>query len=263
MELQGTAREARAQAIPGEARRLVSVAETESTTLRVTGSVAVHEHCPTLRGLMPSLGRRPFQDIDLWGLDRQHRQIADFFARQGYVADPATLSLREWGIKRFIFEHPDTGMKVDVFLDSLVMAHTIPFAHRLSDRGSCITSADLLLSKLQIHELTANDIVDLIVLLGEQRLGGTAPGEIDVERVLAVLGDDWGFYYEAQQNLETVADAVARLAVGDDVRATVLDRIVALHGLLESCPKSRRWRLRAKLGTRKRWYEQVEEVRGA
>jgi hypothetical protein len=29
---------------------------------------------------------------------------------------------------------------------------------------------------------------------------------------------------------------------------------------MEAAPKSRRWRLRAKVGDRKRWYEEPEEV---
>ncbi len=54
------------------------------------------------------------------------------------------------GIKRQIFAHPDTGIKIDIFMDALVMAHSIGFLDRLELAVPCVTLADLLLSKLQI-----------------------------------------------------------------------------------------------------------------
>jgi len=147
----------RHEQIPGEAARLVGTAADRSLLLRITGSVAVHLHCSQHNGLMGELGRRPFYDIDFWGRDRDHQRIDAFFHAEGYQADPAARGLREWGIKRQIFAHPETGIKIDVFMDTLVMAHTIRFADRLELADPCITLADLVLSKLQIHEMTAND----------------------------------------------------------------------------------------------------------
>jgi hypothetical protein len=40
----------------------------------------------------------------------------------------------------------------------------------------------------------------------------------------------------------------------------VIERISALSHRLEAEPKSRRWLRRARSGTRKRWYEQVDET---
>jgi hypothetical protein len=37
-------------------------------------------------------------------------------------------------------------------------------------------------------------------------------------------------------------------------------QIEGLRADLAAAPKSRRWKVRAKVGTRKRWYEQVQEV---
>ncbi|MCW2550383.1 MAG: hypothetical protein JWR78_164, partial [Mycobacterium sp.] len=144
----------RAERIPGEAARLVGAAAAESLLLRVTGSVAVHLHCSRHNGLMRALGRRPFYDIDFWGRDRDHQRIDAFFQAEGYLADPAARGLREWGIKRQIFAHPETGIKIDVFMDALVMAHSIKFADRLELADPCVSLADLVLSKLQIHEMT-------------------------------------------------------------------------------------------------------------
>lgn len=251
---------ARAAGIPAEATRLVAAAAAESLVLRITGSVAVHLHCDELNGLMSGLGRRPFYDIDFWGRDRDHRRIDAFFQAQGYVADPAARGLREWGIKRQIFGHPATGVKIDVFMDTLVMAHSISFVDRLDLADPCVPVVDLLLSKLQIHEITTNDLIDLTVLLGEHDIGRQVAGGIDLERLLDVLCDDWGFWYTADHNLASLHDWVDRPGVDPDLAARIRARIDTLRSDLAEAPKSRRWRLRAKVGTRKRWYEPVEEV---
>jgi hypothetical protein len=252
---------ARSLRIPDEAVRLVELADAAGLPLRVTGSVAVFLLCREHAGLLTEMGRRPYHDIDFWALDRDRRRIVEFLGAQGYEVDRESLSLREWGIKRLIFAHPDTAIKIDVFMDELVMAHTIPFADRLAAAPPCITPADLLLSKLQIHEITANDLIDLTVLLLGHEPGEEGPGRIGVRRVAGQLGQDWGFWYEATQNLAAVAEALdgyRPLSAPD--RETVRGRIATLVGHLEAEPKSWKWRRRARTGTRKPWYEQVSDV---
>jgi hypothetical protein len=250
----------RAERIPGEATRLVETAAQQSLVLRITGSVAVHLHCSQRNGLMRELGRRPFYDIDFWGRDRDHQRIDAFFLAEGYLADPAARGLREWGIKRQIFAHPETGIKIDVFMDTLVMAHSIKFADRLELADPCVSLADLVLSKLQIHEMTANDLIDLTVLLGEHRIGTQAGGQIDLARIRDVLCDDWGFWFSADQNLALLHESVARPGLEPELVDRVRTQVETLRAHLAEAPKSRKWKLRAKIGTRKRWYEQVEEV---
>ena len=260
--------------IPDEAVRLVGAAASGGLTIRVTGSVAVHLRCGRHRSLMPALGRRPFYDIDFWGRDKEHQRLEEFFGGQGYLLDPAARGLREWGIKRQIYAHPETGIKVDVFLDKLVMAHTIGFAGQLATAGPCISLADLVLSKLQIHEITSNDLIDLTVLFGEHPVGEHGAGEtgagetgpggedalIDLARLRTLLCDDWGFWYTATGNLGRLAETANSAPLPEDVRQRVLATTAQLRDHLAESPKSRRWRLRAKVGTRKRWYETVEEV---
>ena len=250
----------RAARIPGEATRLVQCAAEQSLLLRITGSVAVHLHCTQHNRLMSDLGRRPFYDIDFWGRDRDHQLIDAFFHAQGYQADPAARGLREWGIKRQIFGHPDTGIKIDVFMDALVMAHSIKFLDRLELADPCVPLADLVLSKLQIHEITTNDLIDLTVLFAEHDIDRNDSASIDLDRIIDVLCDDWGFWYTADQNLVSLHAWVERPGVDAEVSARVRARIEALRTALAEAPKSRRWRLRAKIGVRKRWYEPVEQV---
>jgi hypothetical protein len=41
---------------------------------------------------------------------------------------------------------------------------------------------------------------------------------------------------------------------------TIRQRLAAIQGAMEAAPKSLAWKMRAKVGTRVRWYEEVEEV---
>jgi uncharacterized OB-fold protein len=49
-------------------------------------------------------------------------------------------------------------------------------------------------------------------------------------------------------------------ALSEPERARVGDRVRAVLRRIEEAPKSRGWKLRAKIGERKRWYELPEEV---
>ncbi len=69
-----------------------------------------------------------------------------------------------------------------------------------------------------------------------------------------------GFWYTADLNLALLHESVQRPGLDPDVAARVRTQIETLRAHLAEAPKSRRWKIRAKVGTRKRWYQQVEEV---
>ena len=108
--------------------------------------------------------------------------------------------------------------------------------------------------------MTANDLIDLTVLLSEHRIGLQSAGQIDLNRIRDVLCDDWGFWYSADLNLAHLYESVQRPGLDPELADRVRTQIETLRAHLAEAPKSRRWKLRAKVGTRKRWYEQVEEV---
>ncbi len=73
--------------------------------------------------LLAALDRRPYRNIDLMAYRKDKRQLAALFEERGYVLDPSVRQAQEFGIKRFVYEHPDSHLKADVFCDDLVMAH--------------------------------------------------------------------------------------------------------------------------------------------
>jgi len=238
---------------------LVDAATAASIPLRLIGSVAVVECCPAHRDLLPALGRRPVRDIDVVAYSRDKKRVKALFADGGYLLDPAIRHSEEFGIKRLIYHHPSGRYKVDVFLDKLVMAHTIDLRDRLEPDSPTVTLVDLLLSKLQIHAITENDLIDLAVLLAEH---DAAPGQaIDVDHLARIMARDWGFHRTTMDNLETLDAALHRFdALPSASTAAARARITAIERTVEGVRKTRAWRLRARIGTRLRWYEEVGEV---
>jgi hypothetical protein len=246
-----------AEAILAEASDLLRVAGERSLTVRLTGSLAVRAHCPARAPLLPALGRRPLRDIDLMAYWKDRRRIAAVFEERGYLLDPVVRQAQEFGVKRFVYEHPESRLKADVFFDELVMAHTIAFHGRLELDATAITVTDLLLTKLQIHEFTDNDLIDCLVLLAEHEAGDA----IDTGYIAEIMRKDWGFCHTTELNLARIGDALPGFPALPEAAAGAIRRNIAgLRDAIERAPKTQKWKLRARVGERARWYEQVEEV---
>jgi hypothetical protein len=248
-------------ALRDEALRLCRSASDRKLTLRITGSIAILLHCPAYGGLLETLGRRPLRDIDLMAYAKEQPAIEALFTEEGWVLDPTIRWSREWGVKRLIYMSVDGRFKVDIFLDQLVMSHKVDLGHRLELDDPTIPPVDLLLSKLQIHEITQNDVIDMIVLLAEHELDNGRADTIECARLLRVLSDDWGFWYTAGANLDRVVTALdAYASLPPDVASVVRARAGKIREAMDTEPKSRRWRLRSAVGTRLAWYEEVDAV---
>jgi hypothetical protein len=248
-----------ARATPGAdalitlAEGLIDSAAAEDVTLRLIGSLAVRRRC----GVVPGVEREACRDIDLVGRGRHSAAIQELLEARGYAIDPALAAGQEYGLRRLIFS-ADELPKVDVFLDDLEMSHTVPLAERLALDFPTVTPVDLLLSKLQVHDLTVKDVQDVVALLATHPLGGSEPGAIDVTHLVGLLRGDWGFWQTATTNLGHVRAHVEGLTFAS--RAEVLGRLDALAAALEDAPKTMRWRARARVGTRVRWWEEVSDA---
>ena len=247
--------------IPKEALRLVEAASARSLSLRISGSVAVRLHSTARADVLDALGRRQFRDIDFWSYSTEQAELKRLLEADGYVGDPQMKHAQEWGVKRLVYERPQTHIHIDVFMDELDMAHTIDFRNRLQMDSPTVPLADLLLSKFQIHEITENDLIDMTVLLAEHDLGSGNREKIDLDRFVEPLKSSWGFYFTTMQNIEKCLQALGRFpALPGELNGPVRERLGVMRDRIESEPKSTRWRIRSKVGTRSQWYETVEEV---
>jgi hypothetical protein len=223
---------------------LVREADAAGISLRIIGGLAVQVLCPS--ATEPPLAR-PCKDLDLVGRSKQRKQIEEFMSGRGY--EPARQFNLLQGETQLMFGDAQRGT-VDVFLDALRMCHMLPLADRLDKGDVTLDAADLLLSKLQIVQTTERDLRDVVALLKD--------AEIDDGRVAAVLASDWGWWRTATGVLEQAGAFAADLhgLSGADV---VSARAGALLARIEAEPKSRRWKMRARVGERVRWYELPDE----
>ena len=80
---------------------------------------------------------------------------------------------------------------------------------------------------------------------------------MNASHVASLCADDWGLCRTISQNLEALRDRVGSYEVDPGV---VTSRVSVLLERIDAAPKSRSWRMRAKVGERKRWYQLPEEV---
>jgi hypothetical protein len=240
-----------------EALRIVDEAEGQGIRLRILGSLAYRIHCPTNLELFAKM-ERALTDIDFAAEKRQSKQIKQFLGASGYVEDQRMTVSTEGS--RYYFEHPETQLGVDVFMNELFFCHRIPFEGRLDLDRPTISTADLLLEKMQIVELNLKDITDTMVLLLEHPIAMSADGPeaIDGAYIARLLKDDWGFYYTVTTNLDKVGRFLPENTAIEPAQAEVIKaRLGEVRELIEDAPKGRRWRMRAKVGSKKQWYQDV------
>jgi hypothetical protein len=234
-----------------EARRVLDELESRGVAARAVGGLAIHLRCPSSG--RPPLARS-YKDLDLATVLPGSRPLTEALSGLGYQPDQEFNALH--GQERLLFWDVQHERQLDVFVDRMVLCHTLEFANRLTLEARTLPLADLLLTKLQVVEVNERDLKDAAALLADYELG---PDGIDIERVVEVLGSDWGWWRTATATLERVAGYAGDLD-GFPSAALVVQRATALRERVDAAPKSRRWRLRAMVGERKRWYELPEEI---
>lgn len=265
-----------------EAGRLTSAAIADGLPIRLMGGLAIWLLSPTVRS---GSFAREYADMDFAAASRAGRTtVGDFFARQGYVPEKLFNALH--GAQRLNFAAPDGRWTIDVVFDELNMSHRIDLRGRLNGSSPTIDPADLLLTKLQVWEINSKDFGDLICLLadvplsgpgvrpsdgrdgsvagaGADRVAGTEVGQdptIDLARIQALTGSDWGLCHTVERNLGLTAE----FAREHTLPGAALDPVTQAQAILSAisaAPKSLAWRTRARVGERVRWYETPEEVR--
>ncbi len=237
------------------ARQAIEAGSERGILLRLAGGLGVLARSRDLGGL--DLAERPFHDIDLVGRLRDVRHHDDLFGGLGYLPDRAVNA--QFGTVRRVYHHPD-GFHVDVFLNRLEFCHRIDLEGRLELHPTTLAPADLLLSKLQIVERNRKDLVDAALLLLNHDLAPGNPAAIELDRILAMTSDDWGFYTTTGDFLDALATSLGNLGFEVAAQRRIGDRVRQLATAIEAAPKSLRWRARERVGRRVRWYRVVEEV---
>jgi len=239
-----------------EGPRLVRRAADGGLALRLFGGVAIWHRSAT--ATREALGR-DYGDLDLVAHRKGSRELRDLLEAEGYA--PERTFNAAHGDRRLIYHAPDGSFHIDVFLDRFEMSHTLDFSERLEVEEPALPAADLLLAKLQVAEVNRKDLTDAAMLLLDHELGDDdGPGRLGGARLDAACGADWGLYTTATDNLATLDELAPALPLRPERIDVLTARSGALRQRLEDAPKTRAWRMRAKVGRRKRWYEVPEEV---
>ena len=135
------------------------------------------------------------------------------------------------------------------------MCHELPLAGRIGARPGTLAAADLLMTKLQIVELNRKDRGDLYALLEayDERA-------LELDWIAELTRNDWGLQHTFELNLARLRECLGEQELEPERKDAVDARIGAIEAAMEDAPKSRRWKLRARVGDRRRWYEEPEEV---
>jgi hypothetical protein len=88
---------------------------------------------------------------------------------------------------------------------------------------------------------------------------GDTPGTINVARIAALTADDWGMFRDVTVALAAVSASLTVYDMSDADRVRVAAAVETLTTAIETAPKSRGWRRRAKVGERRPWSNAVEE----
>ena len=241
-----------------QAQLITRAAQEKGLILRLIGATAFINHCPRYSHLYQSMNRK-LTDVDLVTYSKTPIDMLDgMFKEIGYEPIRA---LGWHATTRDIYVNAEK-LYVDIFRDALLYCHPISFIDRLELDFPTIPLVDLLLEKAQIVQINAKDLFDIVVLLLEHELGeGENTEKIDVKRIVDLWSRDWGFYYTGTTNLRKAKDYMAKMTELSSAESEIVRRkIDDLIERVETAPKSQKWKLRSIVGTKMRWYEEVEDV---
>ncbi len=73
--------------------------------------------------------------------------------------------------------------------------------------------------------------------------------------------NDWGLEHTTQRTLITLEDLAAGSGLPGADLDRVRERVAELRQALDGAPKGAKWKMRARIGERVKWYEESEEAR--
>jgi hypothetical protein len=240
--------------IVAEGERLLGIASEEGVPLRLLGGVAVRLKAPDV----PPTLDRSYKDIDL-AVTKKAAGAADKLLREaGY--EPHVSFNAMHARERGLYFDGANDRQVDLFIHSFRMCHEIPLGDRLEVEDRTVPLAELLLTKLQIVEVNEKDIRDTVLLFHGHPIADRDGGAVNGAQIAALCASDWGLWRTITANLERCRTHVGDYELPDADRTRIEGRFDELLQRIEAEPKSRGWKLRAKVGERKRWYDLPEEV---
>lgn len=247
--------------LPGledEMRRLVGEAQKQGIFLRLVGGLAIKVHCDRAphRALM-----RSYPDIDFVTDKPGAMRLEHFLAEMGYTPNKTFNTLS--GDRRQLYYDQERHRQIDIFIGDFHMCHKLPLAGRLHVEPLTIPLAELFLTKAQIVQLNRKDVLDLLALLLDHEVGPSDEETINSDVIADLCAKDWGLYTTVSLTIGKLRTFMAQgeaELLTENLKARINQRLDTLQAAMDRAPKPLAWKLRAKVGTKVPWYDEVEEV---
>ncbi len=239
------------------ALKLSAAALEKKIPFKLLGATAFIYRCPNHRELYSKFTRRltdvdfvTYSSIDSTKIDKLLEGYG-FKKQQNYIWHAST---------RDLFVNND-GLLIDVFRDQLDFCHPVIFKNRLDSDLPTIELEEMVMQKLQIVEINDKDFKDLCVLFLEHDFADEGGKGIDGRFLAKIFAKSWGFHYTASINLNKFKRYLIKIPeITDKDRKIIRQKVNQLMELMAQEPKSLKWKLRSKIGTRMKWYKEVENI---
>ncbi|MFX0097324.1 MAG: hypothetical protein ACFE7E_06145 [Candidatus Hodarchaeota archaeon] len=236
-----------------EAIRLIDSAREKGVILRLIGGLAARNHCKII-----NFCERDYSDIDMVGLGKQAKKIVKLFKENGYEEEKDVMIATAGRRMQFYKGSPDNH--VDIFMDTFEMEHDVELKKRLTIEDYTITLGDLLITKLQIYKINEKDVRDILSAIKDNPLGEEdKPGIINIKYIAELCAKNWGLYHDVMENIDKCLGLMQYYDLTPDEVKRITDRMNKLKEVIETEPKSLKWKLRAKIGEKKGWRKTVED----
>ncbi|WP_287582427.1 hypothetical protein [Candidatus Borrarchaeum sp.] len=236
-----------------EAIRIIDVARKKDAILRLIGGLAVRNHCEII-----DFCERDYGDIDLVGLKKHFKKINETFKELGYTEN-RNVAIATSG-QQMQFYKKDLEDHVDVFLDTFRMEHDVVLKDRLTLEDYTISISDILITKLQIYTMNEKDLRDILTIVKDVSLDEEdKSGVINVKYIAQLCAKDWGLYTDIISNINKCLNLMHHYNLSPEEVKQIQIKLKTIKEMIENEPKTRRWKLRAKIGKKKSWYRVVEE----
>jgi hypothetical protein len=236
--------------------KILNQASEQQVVLRAIGGLAIRLHSP-IASQLPAL-KRTYGDLDFVTISAHSSGVKSVLKMLGF--QPYERFNKVQGKTRLIYYAPDDTWHLDIFIDVFRMCHSLQFTkEELEKDPRTIPLADLWLTKMQVVNLNEKDIKDLATLLLEHSPGMGDNETVNLNRIISILGDDWGFYTTVLQNVDKMLEYLKIVDLTTEQKTTVLGRTLQIKESIEKAPKTARWKLRAVPGKKIPWYNNPEE----
>ena len=234
---------------------VLALDENKHVIMRLIGALAFRTQCPKYGYIQDRLDRK-FTDIDFASYPRFVRDIRRVLTELGYEEDKQVTQL--FGDRRMLFHDPAFGRHIDIFFNALDFCHVLNFVGRLEAQALTLPLAELLLEKMQIVQINEKDIIDTIMLLREHEVCADDEDHINSAHVAKLCAEEWGLWRTTSMNLEKVRDYLPHVDLEEADKAVVAQRAAEVLSAMDDYPKGTKWKLRARVGDKVKWYRAID-----